>query len=65
VITTAPSPHSRLFVLQMEADAKKDDERWEKIQQSVDLLFAMMEVQDDVHQQMSAQMDLTMHELTQ
>jgi hypothetical protein len=48
----------------MEADAKKDDERWGKIQQSVDL-FAMMEVQDDVHQQMSAQMDLTMHALTQ
>jgi hypothetical protein len=42
---------------------KKDDEQWEKIQQSVDLLFTKVDAQHEVHQHMSVQMDLTMQAL--
>jgi hypothetical protein len=48
----------------MAAVEKKDGERWEKIQRSVDLLFTKVEAQDEMHQQMSTRMELTSQALT-
>jgi hypothetical protein len=38
----------------MEAQSKKDDARWEKVQESIDLLYVKMEVQEGTQQQMAA-----------
>jgi hypothetical protein len=47
------------------ADQSKEDERWEKVHESIDLLYAKMEAQERMQQQMAAQMDLTLRALAQ
>jgi hypothetical protein len=43
----------------MAGNAKIDDDRWAKVQESLDLLFAQVESIDSTQQQMVAQLNLT------
>jgi hypothetical protein len=43
----------------MAQDAKREEERWGKMQESIDLLYAKVDEQGDTQQQMTAQLQLT------
>jgi chromosome segregation ATPase len=53
-----PSRHT-LFVLEaMEVNVKKANQRWDKMQTSIDLLFAKLGSQEEVQTQMAEQLNL-------
>jgi hypothetical protein len=66
VITTTPKSKAKpllqmMFMLdRMAVVEKKDDERWEQIQRSVDLLYAKVEAQYEIHKQMSVKDQLAL-----
>jgi hypothetical protein len=62
IATTAKSKaykplRQTLFML--EANMKKVDERWDKMQMSVDMLFAKLGSQEEVQSQMAVKLNLT------
>jgi hypothetical protein len=54
-----PSPHTQFILDAMAGDVKIDDDRWVKVQESLDLLFAQVESIYSTQQQMAAQLNLT------
>jgi hypothetical protein len=57
--TAKPSLHTRFVLDAMAQDAKREEERWGKMQESIDLLYAKVDEQGDTQQQMTAQLQLT------
>jgi Skp family chaperone for outer membrane proteins len=67
-----PSPQTQFVQDAMTAEFARDDTRWTKLQESVELLHTKMEAQgnkleaqDSARQQMAVQMALTSHALSQ
>jgi hypothetical protein len=71
VITTAPKAKPKPYVqtefmLAAMADTvKREEERWVKMQVSIDILASMVDSQGETQQQMPVQMDITTQALTQ
>jgi hypothetical protein len=67
VITTVPKSKAHLkpsqqtqFVLDVMAEMSSSaEQRWERVQESVDQLFAKMEAQEEAQHRMAVQVDLT------
>jgi chromosome segregation ATPase len=63
VIATAPKSKAykplRQTLFMLEANMKKVDERWDKMQMSVDMLFAKLGSQEEVQSQMAVKLNLT------
>jgi hypothetical protein len=62
VIATAPkskaSKPSRQTLFVLEVNMKKTNERWDKMQTSVDMLFVKLGSQEEVQSQMAVQLNL-------
>jgi hypothetical protein len=53
-------PQQTQFVLDVTAETSSSTEqRWERVQESVDQLFTKMEAQEEVQHRMAVQVDLT------
>jgi hypothetical protein len=71
VITTAPKAKPKPsvqteFMLAAMADAaKREEERWVKMQASIDILTSKVDSQGETQQQMAVQIDIATQALTQ
>jgi hypothetical protein len=52
----SPSQQTQQILEATTVEGAKDDKRWEKMQESIDLLFSKLEMQDVVQQQLGVQM---------
>jgi hypothetical protein len=60
-----PSQQTQFVLDALDSTEKREDQRWEKMQESIDLLFSKLEAQEETQGQMAVQMELTAKAMTQ